>query len=547
MFSLLSDKGTPVPYKLVNNNDRTYRAEFEANIVGTFTANVFFVGRPVPKSPFKITIESGSDSSKVKVYGPAIEQPVLANHATYLIVDCKEAGQGIPMANLLNDKGAQVPYKLVDNGDKTYRVEFEATVAGVHTLNVFFANKPVPKSPFKINVGTSTDVSKITVNGLPETVPVNKETPFEVNTAGAGAGPVKAIISAPSGRTFPGMVQQRPDGATARFTPTEPGPHSVQVTFNDVPVPNSPFRVIAQAPNPFKVKVYGPALEKPIVPYQPTYLIVDCKEAGPGEPIVTLLDDKGAPVPVHVLDNKDKTYRIEFSSVAAGTIVANVMFANQPVPNSPFKISSVQSEVKVYGPALEKPVQPNQPTFLTVDCKNAGPGQPQVHLTTDNGAPVPAHVTDNGNHTYRVDFQPTITSGTVAAAVTFNNQPVPNSPFKITVEATDDASKVVVKDLPTSVPIGRIVPFDVVTAGAGPGQVKVNLVSPSGKITSSPVELKPDGVVGKITATELGPHDVHVLFNDKPVPHSPFRVTSVNDGAPVQDGGDASKVLSSLT
>jgi len=31
-----------------------------------------------------------------------------------------------------------------------------------------------------------------------------------------------------------------------------------------------------------KAKVYGPALEKAVKTFESTYLIVDCKEAGPG-------------------------------------------------------------------------------------------------------------------------------------------------------------------------------------------------------------------------------------------------------------------------
>jgi len=97
VFTLLNDKGQPVPFKLTDNQDRTYRADFEITVVGAHMANVFFVGRPVPKSPFKINVsaaQSNSDANKVKVYGPAIEQPVLTNQPTYLIIDCKEAGQG---------------------------------------------------------------------------------------------------------------------------------------------------------------------------------------------------------------------------------------------------------------------------------------------------------------------------------------------------------------------------------------------------------------------------------------------------------------------
>jgi len=73
---------------------------------------------------------------------------------------------------LANDKLAPVPFKLVDNKDGTHRVDFEATTVGIHTINIFFGNRPVPKSPFKIDVKSSAappvDLSKVIVKGLPE-------------------------------------------------------------------------------------------------------------------------------------------------------------------------------------------------------------------------------------------------------------------------------------------------------------------------------------------------------------------------------------------
>ena len=39
---------------------------------------------------------------------------------------------------------------------------------------------------------------------------------------------------------------------------------------------------VQEASNPTRVKVYGPALERPVKTNQPTHLIVDCSQAGPG-------------------------------------------------------------------------------------------------------------------------------------------------------------------------------------------------------------------------------------------------------------------------
>lgn len=62
-------------------------------------------------------------------------------------------------------------------------------------------------------------------------------------TAGAGPGQTKVNITGPTGKAVPATVDQQPDVAVAKFTATEPGPHTVQVTYADRPVPNSPFKV----------------------------------------------------------------------------------------------------------------------------------------------------------------------------------------------------------------------------------------------------------------------------------------------------------------
>ena len=92
-----------------------------------------------------------------------------------------------------------------------------------------------------------------------------------------------------------------------------------------------------------------------------------------------MTSDNGVQVTPHVSDNKDGTYKVEFTPETIAPLTANVSFAGQPVPKSPFKIAVGSgpdaSKVKVYGPAVEKPVAEKQPTYLVVDCKEAGPGE----------------------------------------------------------------------------------------------------------------------------------------------------------------------------
>lgn len=65
---------------------------------------------------------------------------------------------------LTSESGVQVPVQVIDNKDKTFKVEFNPAVVGTLTATVSYANQPVPKSPFKV---TSVDVSKVVVKELP--------------------------------------------------------------------------------------------------------------------------------------------------------------------------------------------------------------------------------------------------------------------------------------------------------------------------------------------------------------------------------------------
>ncbi len=92
--TLTSETGVPITPTITDNKDRTYRVDFTTDTVGSLTADVSFASQPVPNSPFKISVESGVDASKVKVYGPAVEKPVIAHQSSYLVVDATEAGPG---------------------------------------------------------------------------------------------------------------------------------------------------------------------------------------------------------------------------------------------------------------------------------------------------------------------------------------------------------------------------------------------------------------------------------------------------------------------
>jgi len=75
---------------------------------------------------------------------------------------------GAVQVTVTDSQGRTIPVKLIDNKDKTFRVEFEVLVPGIYTANVTFAGVATPGSPYKINAEAAADVSKVQVRGLPQ-------------------------------------------------------------------------------------------------------------------------------------------------------------------------------------------------------------------------------------------------------------------------------------------------------------------------------------------------------------------------------------------
>lgn len=156
-------------------------------------------------------------------------------------------------------------------------------------ISVSHGGDAIPKSPFIITVAPPLDLSKVKVQGLntsksadipsdaynvyfmsisPVTllwcvccveVDVGKDQEFTVNTRGAGGqGKVDVKILSPSRRPIPCKVESGPANEvhSVKYIPPEEGPYKVDISYDENPVPGSPFTVEGvMPPDPTKVSV----------------------------------------------------------------------------------------------------------------------------------------------------------------------------------------------------------------------------------------------------------------------------------------------------
>ena len=73
------------------------------------------------------------------------------------------------------------------------------------------------------------------------------------------------------------------------------------------------------------------------------------------------------------------------------------------------------------------------------------------------------------------------------------------------------------------------------SAGKSDGPAKVTMTTPTKKKVEIPLKETPEGYVGQLVPTEVGPHKVDVAYGSSVVPKSPFSVNVV-------PGADLSKV-----
>ena len=67
-----------------------------------------------------------------------------------------DAGNGLAEVILVDPRGRQdvVPVSVKQTGPGRFRCEYVPREPGLHSVNVFFAGRPIPSSPYGVNVAS---------------------------------------------------------------------------------------------------------------------------------------------------------------------------------------------------------------------------------------------------------------------------------------------------------------------------------------------------------------------------------------------------------
>ncbi|KAM6470410.1 filamin-B isoform 3-T3 [Liasis olivaceus] len=530
-----------------DNGDGTCSVSYLPTKPGEYLVNILFEEVHIPGSPFKADIEMPFDVSKVLATGPGLQHGKVGE-AGLLNVDCSKAGPGKLDMEAVSDSGSKADVEVKDNKDGTYTVTYVPLNAGIHTLKMKYGGEPVPNFPACVKVDPAVDTSNVQVFGPGiEGKDVFREatTDFTVDASPltkTGGDHIKAQIANPSGASTDCLIKDNADGTYAvEFTPFERGPHTVEVTYDDVPVPNSPFRVdVTEGCHPSRVVAQGTGLQEAFT-NKPNPFTVVTRGAGIGGLGITV--EGPSESKISCKDNKDGSCSAEYIPYVPGDYDVNITYGGEHVPGSPFKVPVKDvidpSKVKVAGPGLGTAVRARIPQVFTVDTSKAGVAPLEVTVAGPRGLAEPVNITDNGDGTHTVAYTPT-QEGPYTIAVKYADEEIPRSPFKLKVLPTYDASKVtasgpglVSHGIPASIPAE----FVVDAKDAGQGLLSVHIADQEGKPKRSDIHDNQDGTYAvTYIPDKTGRYSVGIKYGGDDIPLSPYRIR-------VSPAGDASKCL----
>eukprot|EP00731_Ephydatia_muelleri_P018455 Em0011g495a len=521
-----------------DNKDGTYSCSYIPAVDGDYTLDVLFNDKIAHGSPFVVHVSPGSDALACTARGPGVERSDLKEGIpTEFWVETMGAGQGTLAITIRGPKG---PFNTsdieIEEESDIYHVTYRPQHPGPHTVEVTFNGLQIQNSPFRVHVNADRpDASKCHAEGpgLEEnSVEINKETWFDVSTAGAGQGELSVSIRSSRGPVSMRCVETQPGLYRYIYTPTESGEHVITIKYGGDQIPGSRFRVhVEPETDPTKCTAFGQGLATQGVRVNhPAKFTVRTKDAGLGNMTAVIRGPSGE-IPLS-LQTSPYTYQYSYLPSEPGNYKVDIQFAGTHIAGSPFHVAVTDtSKVTIKGPGMNGECLPvNIPLRYHIDAKGAGPGkvactvqtptqQLQGSDSTDSSGPV---ITDKEDGTFEVVYVPT-NPGLQKMNVTFGEAAIPDTPLKLSIF---DASKVIAygPGLKSGNKSGALTSFTVDMRQAGDGHLKVQMSGPA----NTPVVIKDQA--NNISKCEFTPHlpgdyKVDILFEDTRIPGSPVKIT----------------------
>ncbi|KAM4012280.1 filamin-C-like isoform 2-T2 [Anomaloglossus baeobatrachus] len=514
--SIRAPSGNEEPCLLKRLPNRHIGISFTPKEVGEHVVSVKKNGKHVTNSPFKIMVGQSEigDASKVKVSGKGLLEGITFEVSEF-IVDTRNAGYG--GLGLSIEGPSKVDINCEDVEDGTCKVSYCPTEPGTYIINIKFAEKHVPGSPFMVKVtGEGRMKESITrkrqapsIASIGSTCDLNLKIPgnwFQMVSAQERLTRTFTRSSHTYTRTERTEISKTRGGETKREVRVE---ESTQVG-------GDPFH-----------NVFGDFLGRESLG---SFSSIARQEGEVGSQDMTaqVTSPSGKTADAEIIDGEDSTYSVRFVPQEMGAHTVSVKYRGQHVPGSPFQFTvgpmgeGGAHKVRAGGTGLERGVA-GVPAEFSIWTREAGAGGLSIAVEGPSKAEISFEDRKDGSCGVSYIVQE---AGDYEVSIKFNDEHIPDSPFVVPVASrSDDARRLTVTSLQeTGLKVNQPATFAVQLNGAR-GVIDAKVHTPSGIVEECYVsEVDSDKYSIRFIPHENGVHSIDVKFNGRHIPGSPFKI-----------------------
>ena len=520
----LHGPGSNVGTEVTETGSRVYTVKYSPLEAGPLTISALWSGNHIDKSPFTCRVVN---PKKCTATGPGLTGATLNQPATFY-VSTKQAGQSTLDVSVTGPSGP-VPVMKHENEPESYVCSYTPTENGPHIIDAKWEGIPISGSPFTISPTTPANASQCKLKNVPEGyLRAGKEVSFTVDVSEAGDGELK---SSGHGASLPQKCSIRSldsSNYSVSFTPFEVGLLSVDVTFADQPLSESPLKF--KVNDPTKCKINSSAIK------EGTYAVkqqVDCRVSaqfcGEGDVTAKLHGPKGEEK-VSIIDSGDGTYLVHFTPTEPGPHAFDVFFDGEEIPDAPVNLfvnaGSGSDDVVVTQPVTNRAGNyvVDTPHDYKINAAKANEGELSTNCVGVFTAHKPGVEVEEVEERQYVVTVNTAMPDEYKVGILWSGDHVPGSPFTLNVVDKARPENVSVKG--PIFEIGQLdigLKADVKSAGVG----ELSASCRGNRVGNVPVKITETGPKMYDLSIEPSQPDlftISVLWSDEHVPGSPFKV-----------------------
>ena len=530
-------KGPKAEYTttLKNNQNGTFTGFFTPWHTGEHSVEVLWGGRPVNCSPFKLTVRRAVlvDPTKIIIEGynhgcAGIPGNLLISSSHRDLLE--EGGLSANMSKQAgaNLEGQEPKVKLIDNHSTTYKLTYLVPIAGEYKLTVTYDNVNISNSPLSLSIRPPADCDKCRVQHsyLDEDHNIKNPVDFSVDVTDAGPGLLTTKVMDPNDSQVKvcSNVDHTPLNVIhyLTFNPKITGNYIVNIFWDDMRIPGTPFNV--NVIDPSKCTIKGLPLKDYTAVLNKDFIYsVNTKNAGNGK-VHSVISRLGQDNTILTAIKKgNHEYQFQYLPDKIGKFSILIYFSKKELNGSPFPcktvdiIRSVGARVVLSVEAVlvcepyEFHIQGSFPDPKGIKAIAHGP---KDDIAVEVYPPVKS--------LYVARFIPLV-AGCYKVFVEYPGQQISNSSFS--VACIDPGKCKIIGNLPLILQVGKETEFVVKTIDSGPGTISLLVNNEQDNHNCKTVIETQSGNMHKIILTPriIGGISVHVLFAGYGIPRTPFR------------------------